>query len=775
MSTFTFQSSALPETARIIGFFGEEGISTISCFEIYLELPKDDANAIDLDDVIGAPGKLVVSDGTSEHPYFGCIDAIEIVQAASGTAILRLELCPRLSALSRTLHAQIFTDKKVTEVLTAIFDDGGLASSDFELDLTKDYLPEEHICQYKESHFDFAARWMQREGIYFYFDHDGDAEKLILVDDKSSHRNGSTASVRYRPVAGADASAGASLSAFFARNTMASSGVRLRDYDDAKPALDVTARADAWRRSHAEVVKHGGRFFTVADAERLSKLRADEVLAAQIVFGGSGTAFGLRPGFLFDLEEHPEGDLNQSYLVLRARHSGAIGDPSLVAHLSGRSLPAGYRVEIDVLPASRQYRDTALRTWPKVHGFEHGFIDGPANDDYAQLDERGRYLVKMHFDESPLKDGKASTRIRMMQPHAGSPEGFHLPLRKGTEVVVAFLGGDPDRPVVAGFVPNADNPSPVTRANHTQNIVQTGGRTLIELEDLEGQQHVYIYTPPKDTYLFLGYPHRPATHYITAHSDGDALFNIGGEQDIDVGQKLTETVTSDVSETYLTSQTSTITGPQRTTVHSMVSETYQATQHTNVTGIRLEEFNAGQISMVGGLRDEIYQAAMTSTTLGGMTEVYSGGLTRAVTGATTEDWIGALTMVKSGFVTEMYPAGIEQKFGATTDLWQSFTWLSAPIDITTSHITVFTPANTDFKLFESNIHPMITSSKNLSNSVTGLSYGACLLSASGSGLSVSVTGISVSKALFVSSVTGLSATFGICYCDLANFILEHAF
>jgi uncharacterized protein involved in type VI secretion and phage assembly len=93
----------------------------------------------------------------------------------------------------------------------------------------------------------------------------------------------------------------------------------------------------------------------------------------------------------------------------------------------------------------------------------HDRGDGPSDDDYAQLDDQGRYLVKMRFDESALRGDAASTRIRMMQPHAGSPEGFHFPLRKGTEVMIGFLGGVPDRPFIAGAVPDAVTPSPTHR------------------------------------------------------------------------------------------------------------------------------------------------------------------------------------------------------------------------------------------------------------------------------------------------------------------------
>ena len=199
-----------------------------------------------------------------------------------------------------------------------------------------------------------------------------------------------------------------------------------------------------------------------------------------------------------------------------------------------------------------------------------------------------------------------------MQPHAGNPEGFHLPLRKGTEVMVAFLAGNADRPVIAGGVPNAETPSPVTSKNNTKNILHTGSDNHIEVEDEDDKQWIDWKTPPKDTYLHLGEPHAPHTHYIEAHTGGDCLFEIGSNQDINVGGKLTETVKGAVDEKYKTSQTSDVKGPQTTTVKGAV-ESYTGGHKTTTTGLVAELYEAAQKSTVtGGARNERYETGQTS-------------------------------------------------------------------------------------------------------------------------------------------------------------------
>jgi type VI secretion system secreted protein VgrG len=469
--------------------------------------------------------------------------------------------------------------------------------------------------------------------------------------------------------------------------------VRVKDYDYAKPSLDVSSSADLSSLGSGDVVMFSGRFFTPSDAKRLAGLRAEGHKATEHVIRASGVVYGMRAGYTFELERHPRDDLNQKYLVTAARHEGLQhgASPELLA-MARCSFEFGYRVQVTAIPASVQFRKSVEAAWPMVRGFEHGTIDGAADSEYAQIDDQGRYNVKLHFDESDLSGGKASTRIRMMQPHAGNPEGFHFPLRKGSEVVVGFLGGDPDRPFIAGFVPNAENPSPVTQSNYTQNVVQTGGKNRIEIEDKAGQQYIDISTPPKETYLHLGQPHGKHSHYITAHTAGDCLFEIGGTQDIDVGGKLTEKVTGTVNETYSTSQTSTIDGLQKTTVNQPVYEFYGATQHTKVTGLRSETFTAGELTIVGGARTEEYHVGRDWTVFGGdMTEIYSGGLTRMVTGSTSELYVDALDVTATGAVTLIYPSGVTQKYGPTDATWKSLTWLAGDISINAPNWTIITP------------------------------------------------------------------------------------
>jgi type VI secretion system secreted protein VgrG len=490
LDVFTISSSTLPKGTRVVGFRGSEGISRLYAFEIHLTLGPEDAATLELSGVTGTRATLVLDrqDGRPPFTFHGMFSEASFVHhLTDGRALVRAILVPRLWRLTQTHHSRIFTQQALPDILAKALEDGGLTSDDFTFQLSGSYPVEEHVCQYRESHFDFISRWMEREGLYYWFEQGDGGEKLVIADGKSAHDELPPAPVRFFALPGADASARECLETFVCRHRALPASVRFKDHDYTKPALDVSGRAPVSSAGLGEISVHGARFFTPEAGKRLAQLRAEGLLARESVFTASGTAFYLRAGYTFTLQDHPRASFDAAYLVTAVEHHGnqAASTPEL-RRLTGLVSEDVYRVDVTAIPAGVQFRAELVTPWPRIYGTEHGVIDGEADSEYAQLDEHGRYVVRAAFDESDLGAGKASTRLRMMQPHGGGTEGFHFPLRKGTEVLLTFLGGDPDRPIIAGVVPTIVTPSAVTNANHTRNVIQTGGRNRIELEDKQG-------------------------------------------------------------------------------------------------------------------------------------------------------------------------------------------------------------------------------------------------------------------------------------------------
>ncbi len=535
MSDFiSISSSALPDDTRVAAFRATEAISRPYEVEVFLLAPSE---GLELGDGIGAKAKLILDRADDKLPPFyfsGVFASLELLHEADNRALVRGVIVPRIWQLSLSQHSRIFTKMSLPEIIEAVLGDNALSGDDYELRLGK-YAKEEHVCQYRESDLAFLSRWMEREGIYYFFEHTEDGEKLILCDDKSYDKDPIGTPVRYHPQAGGDMSAGASFRSFRCRHSTLPANVKLKDYDYAKPNLDVCGLAPVSDSGTAEVSIYGDRFFSPSEGKRLAQLLAESYKAREVLYQATGTRLHLRPGHVFELEDHPRVPFNAEYVAIEVTHWGnqATGGRGFREFIALEHDDV-YLVELTAIPSKTQYRAQRTTPWPRIYGYENGLVDGSADSEYAQIDDQGRYLVKFKFDESSLKNGKASTFVRMMQPHGGAVEGFHFPLRKGTEVVFNFLGGDPDRPVIAGVVPNVLTPSPVTSANHTRNVVQTGGRNRLELEDLAGQQRVTMSTPHENSHLLMGYPN--AGHHFILQTDRNVLLNAGQNFDLRVGQ-----------------------------------------------------------------------------------------------------------------------------------------------------------------------------------------------------------------------------------------------
>lgn len=619
MEQFIVTSGALPSGARVMGFVGSEGISELYGFDIFVVLEDGRSTSFEIEDAHGARASLLVVADPLEAPFFfhGVLSDVEIVNETHSRVVVRLHLAPALHHLRTSQHSRIFTKKTVPQILSQVLFESGFSGDDFELRLRDAYAVEEHVTQYRETDLAFLMRWMEREGMFFFFEHGENAEKLIIADDPSVHAPSSTRPVRYVADGGADSGAvrGESLSSVSFSRALRPGVVTVADYDYARPTLAMRGTAPVWAQSEVTAVHHGARFFDPAAGARLARIRAEEAVSSSQVLRARGSRKHLRSGYSFELTEHPRAELNTTFLVRRLRHIAR--EQGGQAELDGL-LPAGdttYRVEIEASPAALPFRAPQRTPWPKVHGFENGTVDGPATSDYAQVDDQGRYAVKLHFDEAASSDGKASTFVRMAQPHGGGVEGFHFPLRKRTEVLVEFLDGDPDRPVIAAVLPNAATPSPVTAGNHTKNVLQTGGSTRLEIEDASGGQYMHTSVPIESTSMYLGADGTaPGGHNAEMTSNGSAVFSYGTYLDRFVGGYKTDKVVGAFTRSYDSTYTSTVAQP--------VTQTYQA-NHCRVVLVDVRRTTLGaSTATVDGSVKESFDATLTVTVEADVTETF---------------------------------------------------------------------------------------------------------------------------------------------------------
>ncbi|HSN98231.1 MAG TPA: type VI secretion system tip protein VgrG, partial [Candidatus Nanopelagicales bacterium] len=233
----------------------------------------------------------------------------------------------------------------------------------------------------------------------------------------------------------------------------------------------------------------------------IATIRAERIQCERRTYTARTDCSRFRVGHRFELENHHDASHDGQYLITGVEHRvgypvrsvGALAaagtNMAPLVHSEAEDLgdaPQRYLARFEAIPYGVPFRPERRTPWPRIHGIMHGHVDADTAGDYAQIDGHGRYKVKLPFDSSGRKGTKASRWMRLAQPYAGAGYGSHFPLHKGTEVLIAHIDGDPDRPIIVGAVPNPQTASPSTAANATQSVVQTASGIRMEMEDLQG-------------------------------------------------------------------------------------------------------------------------------------------------------------------------------------------------------------------------------------------------------------------------------------------------
>ena len=513
-NAYTFESKALDKDAfTVVRFVGQEGLSTLYRFEILLVSELED---IDLTAVLQNPATFTIKDyfaGGEDLPFHGILSTFEQMHQAGVYVFYRAELRPKLWWLTLTHNNQVFLDKKAEGFLIDVLEDGGLSQGlDCEFRYQGSYQTWEYVCQYGESHFSFLSRWMERDGAYYWFDQGEQGEKMIGTDTLIAHTPlAGHETFHYSPPSGLNATeAGRVIKRFTLKQSPLPKNVLLKDYNSMKPSLDLESKAQVQDRGRGEIYLYGEHFKDNSEGERLARIRAEEYQCREKVFHGLSSIPAVRPGFLFTLDRHFRKEFNQKYLTTTVRHEGS-QERYLLGGLNIRDLQDRdglfYRNTFECIPASVQFRPARVTPKPRISGTISAKVDAAGSGKYAELDEHGRYKVILPFDLSGRSGGKASCWLRMATPYAGEGHGMHFPLHKGTEVLLTFIDGDPDRPIIQAAVPNVETPNVVTSAGQTSSRIESGSGHKVVLQDQEGKESVGLFCSHGDgdgSWMWIG-------------------------------------------------------------------------------------------------------------------------------------------------------------------------------------------------------------------------------------------------------------------------------
>lgn len=529
-----FRSSALPPaTFDLVRLTGRERLSGVPAYSLDLTSLVETISA---EELLNAPAAAEIQLMGQFRRFCGVLTEFEFVARNPHTSSYRATLAPRLSWLSSVTQSRVFLDKSVPGILGQILAEYGLESGeDYQLRLRTDYEEREYIVQYQETDLAFVSRLMEHEGIYFFFEPNMDRDFVIFADHVDAHQplpGGGELNFR----AGRHVSpAGPAISEMAVRHKSTPRGIVLKDYNYRKPSVDQRGAAQAPEEAVTTLghfLQYGDHFKTPEEGTRLAGIRLEEMSWPGKLHNGVSGYPNMTPGGIFKLADHFRAECNGEFLILEVDHDcRQPGAPVTADALTGQE---AYRNSFKAIPKDQQFRAPRETPRPRIYGTMHAVIDGSGSDEYAEIDEQGRYKVRLPFDTAGRKGGKASRFLRMAQPYAGPNYGSHFPLHKGTEVLLTHIDGDPDRPIIAAAIPNPATESPVRSGNHSQSVIRTAADNQVIMEDAGGAQRILISTPTASTSLNLGAPNGGVSGVTLSTADHE-LKTIGQNSSTTIG------------------------------------------------------------------------------------------------------------------------------------------------------------------------------------------------------------------------------------------------
>jgi len=513
---------------------GREQLSRLSDYQLGLLSLRD----IDLDELLGKPVSVKVvlaEDGPREVREFNGY-VTQIAQHGTHGRYKRYTatVSPWLWFLTRTSDCRVFQDKTVREIVDMVFVDH---PADCQWHLTGEYRKWPYCVQYRETDFNFVSRLLEHEGIYYYFKHADGKNTLVLTDSYPGH----------------DVFPGYSQLPFVSKDRLGRSQIEhvsawkvsrqvqpgayaLRDYDLERPTVELLTRATSPRshaRSQYERFDYPGHYVQRQDGERYAAMRVDEYASRFETATAATNAKGVAVGHLLTLTGHPREDQNREYLVTSATYQLEFSGYEAMPDRDGTS----YQCRFAAMPAAQQFRPRRITKKPTIQGAQTAVVVGGAGEE-IHTDSLGRVKIQFHWDRHGHRNENSSCWVRVSQFWAGHGFGAMFIPRVNHEVIVDFLDGDPDQPIVVGRVYNGlEKPPYSLPGQQTQSGVKsrsTPDGTVatcneIRFEDKKDQEELFM----------------QAERAMTIRVKGSEHHSVGGGRSVSVGGDQTTRIRKD--------------------------------------------------------------------------------------------------------------------------------------------------------------------------------------------------------------------------------------
>ena len=496
-SHFSFRIRTVPDDSFTVAqFTGEDhGLSQDFFFTLSL-ITKTELTP---KTVIGNSATLEMRWGGSPVFLHGVVSSFHRENDTPTGMSYRAVVSSPLSSLKLNTQNRVFINRTVPQILEEVLIAADYVKDDFSMDLNASYPVREFVVQYNETDYDFIIRLLAHCGIFFTFESD-DSKTRILFCDQSTNRPvlPGVSELMFQPQTGAVRSV-ETIYVLSPQARLMPGETLLTDYNYRTPGIHLEAsKSTAAGQSAGTTSLYGDHFKTTEEGLQMATIRQQSIDVQREIYIGETDCRGILPGFLLKVSQHPNDALNGDYLIINVTHSA---DQGAALEMGGSVKGATYKNTVQMIRANVPFRPP-IPDNRQLLGLFTARVETTGTK-YAYLDDQGRYRVRTDFDRGSAAQGEASHPVRLMQPYGGNNYGMHFPLHAKTEVVLACVNGDLDRPVLVGTLSNPNTPSVVTSKNNTQNIIRTAGGNELVMDDLLKRERIELFTADRKNILTL--------------------------------------------------------------------------------------------------------------------------------------------------------------------------------------------------------------------------------------------------------------------------------
>jgi type VI secretion system secreted protein VgrG len=634
MSTVGFELEIGPHSPDQLFVTSFQAVEAISRpFQLEVSFFPRDGEALDLKELLGQVAKLQIPTPNGDRWFHGEVHAGRSLGEHGGRRRYEVRIGPKLNRLALIKRSRAFQGKTVVEVIKSVLDEGKI---DHKVSTSGSYPAMEFCVQYAQTNWDFILQRAEANGLWFKFDHSDSGHKLVLADGPNAFdplEGGDTLVFRREGHASEDEYVSDALEI----HRLRTDAVVLKDFDPLRPALDVSGKDTPGK---LELYDYPAEVTDPSHAGALATARLEERAQGKLTLDLKTHCPRLVPGALFTIAEHPEERFNRKLVAVEVRHWGkrreTLGAPEAFSDI--------YRNEARCLPDGTPFRP-ARRTPPaRVPGVQTAIVTGAGGEE-IHPDEHGRIKVQFHWDREGTKDDKSSCWVRVAQSWGGPGFGALFLPRIGQEVVVRFLEGNPDRPLVVGSVYNGSHPPAANLpGDKTQSAIQSNsspggnGSNELRFEDAAGSELITLHAQKNLTVATVNDKTQTVGH--------DETLEVGRHRTVEVDRHQAHEVILDDRLVVKKNQSQTILKNRTTGITVMDSETVDAIQSTTVSGVynlscketsqeavtlvKTLAVAGAALTVVGAAHTVSVGKLRTETVAGARSEIFAGNLDESV-------------------------------------------------------------------------------------------------------------------------------------------------